>query len=185
MKQAYGCYQPKLVCELIRIFGTAFYGSALWSLNCEDHLKLNRSWNTTVKMVFDLPFETHKRFVESLTPVPHLQSTLHGRYVGFLNNLKESKKPEIKLLFNICANDKSSNTGQNIDYLMKTYNLGTLEELVFERDKIKITRVYPLEDGELWKPILIEELCLSKLGYLENGFETEVIEDILNSLCID
>ena len=98
LKQAYGFHDPRLVCELIRIFGTSFYGSPLWSLNSEDHLKLNRSWNTTVKMIFDLPFETHKRFVESLTPVPHLQSTLHGRYVGFLENLNVSKKPEIKLL---------------------------------------------------------------------------------------
>ena len=136
-------------------------------------------------MIFDLPFETHKRFVESLTTVPHLQSTLHGRYVGFLENLNVSKKPEIKLLFNICANDSSSNTGQNLNFLLKTYNLGGLEELVSEKHSIKTTRVYPLEAGEQWKPILIEELCLSKLGFLENGFEEEAIEDILISLCND
>ena len=46
LKQAYGQYSPELVCETIRIFGTAFYGSPLWSLDSEEHLKLNRSWNT-------------------------------------------------------------------------------------------------------------------------------------------
>ena len=60
LKQAYGFYEPSVICELIKIFGSSFYGSPLWALNSEEHLKLNRSWNTTVKIVFDLPFQTHK-----------------------------------------------------------------------------------------------------------------------------
>ena len=38
LKQAYGQHSPELVCETIRIFGTAFYGSPLWSLNSVEHL---------------------------------------------------------------------------------------------------------------------------------------------------
>ena len=63
IKQAYGCYEPRMLCEVLKIFATSFYGSPLWTLNSEEHLKLNRSWNTVVKMVWDLPFKTHKRFV--------------------------------------------------------------------------------------------------------------------------
>ena len=114
LKPAYGCYSPKLVCEIIRIFGTSFYGSPLWSLKSEEHLKLNRAWNTTVKIVFDLPHQTHTRFIESLTPVPHLQSVLHGRYIRSLDNIKNSMKHEISLLFNFCVNNNQSHTRQNI-----------------------------------------------------------------------
>ena len=32
LKQAYGCYNPRLILEIIRIFGCSFYGSPLWSL---------------------------------------------------------------------------------------------------------------------------------------------------------
>ena len=180
IKQA---YSPSIVCELIKTFGTSFYGSPLWSMNSEEHMKLNRSWNTTVKMVFDLPFEKHKKFVESLTKVTHLQSTLHGRYIGFVNTLKMSMKPEIKMIFNICEYDHLSNTGQNISFLMKSYDLSYLEELFSEKHSIKNTRVHPLEEDEKWKPLLIEELVLTQLGYLENGFEKEVIEDILFNVC--
>ena len=185
LKQAYGFYSPNVVCELIRTFGTSLYGSPLWNLKSEEHLKLNRSWNTTVKMVFNLPFETHKRFVESLTQVPHLQSTLHGRSIGFLNGLHQSVKPEIKLLFSMCKNDNLSNTGQNINFLLKTYELSNLQELVSEKHSIKKRRVFPMEEGEEWKILLIEELCLTKLGYLDNGLELEVIEDILYSVCTE
>ena len=47
MKQAYGFYDPKVICEIVKIFGTSFYGSPLWSLGSDEHQKLNRSWNTS------------------------------------------------------------------------------------------------------------------------------------------
>ena len=184
LKQAYGFYSPKLVCEIIRIFGTSLYGSPLWSLKSEEHLKLNRAWNTTVKIVFNLPYQTHTRFIESLTPVPHLQSVLHGRTIGFLENIKNSKKPEISLLFKYCENNNQSNTGQNIRYLLNTYSLDSFSELSSEKNSIKNRRVYPLNEDELWKPLLIDELCLAKLGFLDIGFENEMIEDILKDICI-
>ena len=97
--QCYGYCDPRMVVELIRIFGTSFYGSPLWNMDCEEYMKLTRSWNVTLKMVWDLPYATHKRFLESLTEVPHLQSTLHSRYVGFANSLMESSKRQIKMIF--------------------------------------------------------------------------------------
>ena len=180
-----GVYCPKLVCKTIRIFGTAFYGSPLWSLNSEEHCKLNRSWNTMVKIVYDLPYETHKRFVEDLTDFPHLQSMLHGRYVGFVENLKNSKKSEINMLFNLCSSNILTNTGNNLSYLMNTYNVGSLNELFSEKHKIKENRVYNLEQGEEWKPIMIKELTLVKRGLLDNGLEAKVNEALLRDICIN
>ena len=185
IKQAYGFYDPELVCEIIRIFATSFYGSPLWSLNSEEHLKLNRSWNTTVKLVFGLPFQTHKRYVESLTKVPHLQSTLHGRYIGFIDNLKKSKKPEIKFLMDLCQHDQTSNIGQNIRFLMNTYKIDSLEQLLLEKHEIKKNRVHSIEVEEEWKPNVIHELCLAKLGLLEIELEQEVIDEMLENICIE
>ena len=76
-----------------------------------------------VKIVYDLPYQTHKRFVESLTEFPHVQSMLFGRYIGFLENLKNSRKSEIRLLYNMCSNNMLSNTGENISFLMTTYTM--------------------------------------------------------------
>ena len=81
--QQFGYYEPRLVINLLSIYSTALYGSTLWQLNSEEHLKLNRSWNTAVKIIWDLPHPTHTRFLESLSPVPHLESTLYARYIGF------------------------------------------------------------------------------------------------------
>ena len=137
LKQAYGFYEPSIICEIIRIFATSFYGSPLWSLNSEEHQKLFRSWNTVVKIIWDLPYATHKRFVESLTEVPHLKSMLHSRYIGFLSNLKDSKKPQLKMLFNICQKNQLSNTGSNISELLKYYEMDSLDGLIEKKTSLK------------------------------------------------
>ena len=92
LKEAYGGYTPDLICEVVRIFACAFYGSPLWTLKSQEHLKLNRSWNSVIKMIWDLPYATHKRFVESMVEIPHLQSMLHARYIGFIENLSSTVK---------------------------------------------------------------------------------------------
>ena len=138
-----------------------------------------------MKIVFDLPFQTHKRFVESLSDVPHQQSILHGRYIGFVDNLSKSKKPEMSLLFNNCKINLQSNTGQNLKYLNGVYNTYSIEELIQEKHSIKKTRVNPLEHGEEWKPILINEICLAKMGFLDIGFEEKLLEDLFTEVCID
>ena len=92
VQQQFGYYDPHLVLKLLSIYSTALYGSPLWQLGSEEHLKLNRSWNTAVKMIWDLPHSTHTRFLENLCPVPHLESVLVGRYIDFIHNLRRSDK---------------------------------------------------------------------------------------------
>ena len=95
IQQQFGYYDPKLVMNLLSIYSTAMYGSTLWNLSSEEHQKLCRSWNVAVKLLWDLPHQTHKRFVESLTNCPHLQSMLHVRYIGFIESLQKSVKTHV------------------------------------------------------------------------------------------
>ena len=178
--QCYGYCDPKLVVELINIFGRSFYGSPLWRLESEEFGKLTRSWNTVVKMVWDLPYATHKRFVESLTVVPHLQSTLHSRYVGFMKNLQNSGKLQTTVMYNLCKNDLNSQTGQNIHLLLQSYEAEDMASLINMKDEIKLTRVNPLEEAEEWKPILLDELCLAKHGLIDLEFDPVQMDMIID-----
>ena len=179
LKQAYGFYNPNIILEIINIFGCSFYGSPLWALNSEEHRKLNRSWNTVIKMVWDLPFATHKRFLESLTDIPHIQSMLHGRYVGFIGNLKSTSKPHLQILFNLCRSNQSFNTGQNIDFLSREWETLDLEELISKKHLIKNGRINPLEEDEIWKIEMIQEMCLAKMGMLESDSEEDDTKTML------
>ena len=185
IKQGYGFYNPRLILEIIRIFGCSFYGSPLWSLKSEEHQKLNRSWNTVMKMVWDLPYATHNRFLESMCDIPHLQSMLHGRYIGFIDNISSTKKTHLQMLFNLCKQDQSCNTGQNIQYLLTSFEVESLRALIMKKPFIKTKRVYPLREDEEWRIWMIEEMCLTKLGFLETNLEENDITIMLEIICTE
>ena len=163
---------------MVRIFATSFYGSVLWKINTENHDKLIRSWNVATKLLWDLPFQAHKRLVEPLTDCPHLQSTLHSRAIGFAKSLSNSKNVHVKFLFNVCQNDVQSITGHNLNYLRNKYNAPTNETLFELRSTISKAIVNELPTEEEWKIPLLEELTNLKRGYLTS----EMAEEEINAM---
>ena len=183
VQQQFGYYNPQLVLKLLSIYSTALYGSPLWQLNTEEHSKLNRSWNTAVKIIWDLPHPTHTHFLESLCPVPHLESVLTGRYIGFVQNLCRSNKDLLNLLFHSCKHDMSSVTGQNLRFLLEKYKKPNVLTLVLEKNVIKKSRVYSLPVDESWKVGMMTEISLAKKNHLEISFDTKNLDDILEYIC--
>ena len=131
--QQFGSYEPKLIINLLSTYSTAMYGSSLWQLNSEEHFRLNRSWNTAIRLIWKLPLSTHTRFLESISPISHLESTLHSRYIGLVENLARCSKPFITLLFSSVKGDLSYMTGNNITYLQDKYDKLHLSYLVREK----------------------------------------------------
>ena len=136
-----------------------------------------------MKIIWDLPHSTHTRFLEPLSPVPHLESILTARFIGFAQNLSKSAKPLIRLLFNLCSPDIGSQTGQNINYLLQKYSKQTLTELVNDRNIVKKTIVTPISETESWKLKIIEEVSLVRKGKLEADFNDLMLDEILDYIC--
>ena len=82
-----------------------------------------------MKIIWDLPYATHTRFLESLNVIPHLESVLNGRYVGFVNNLLHTEHSLLGLLFSSCKDNVSTQTGQNIRYLLDKHKRKTWADL--------------------------------------------------------
>ena len=183
IQQQFGYYNPRLVIKLLSIYSTALYGSCLWQLASDEHLKLNRSWNTAVKIIWDLPHPTHTRFLESLSPVPHLESVLLGRYIGFIENLLLTKNNLLQLIFNSCSADLHSLTGQNLAYLLQKYKKPSFPALTADKRIIKKERIYPFLKEETWKLNLMEEISLLKKSHLEIDFNFDDLEEILEYVC--
>ena len=168
LKQQFGFASPKVVCEMTRIFATSFYGSVLWKLNSENHDKLVRSWNVAIKLIWGLPYQAHKRFVEQLTECPHLQSLLHSRFIGFAKFLSLFEKVHIKVLYSICLSDVQSQTGNNLNFLKKKYEHNSEQSLYENKNHIGRSIVNELPNEESWKINLIEELTSMKVNPLQN-----------------
>ena len=185
IQQQFGCYHPRLVVKLLSIYSTALYGSCLWQVASDEHIKLNRSWNTALKIIWDLPHPTHTRYLESLSPVPHLESVLMGRYIGFIENLAKTKKNSLGLIFSSCSSDQGSLTGQNVAHLLQKYGKLSVAELTMDKQSIKGARVYPLEKEELWKTSMIEEITLLKKGLVDIDFDLDNLAEILEHICTE
>ena len=183
--QQFGYLNPELVVKLLSVYSTALYGSCLWQLSSAEHLQLNKSWNTALKIIWDLPYATHTRYLESFSPVPHLESVLTGRYLGFANTLLMSNHPLLGLLFSSCQNNLSSQTGTNIKFLLDKYKEVSLMDLAREKMAVKKHRVYPLPKEETWKINLIRELALLRKGQLQINFDEKNLEEILEAICTD
>ena len=66
---------------------------------------------------------------------------------------------------------------------MKKYEFSDIHELFRNKHEIKHTRVYQLTEDELWKPKIIEELSLIKLGLLESHLDEDEVEFLLEDIC--
>ena len=106
-----------------------------------------------------------------------------GRYIGFLQNLGQSQKHLIGLLFRTCCHNLGTVTGQNVNYLLKKYNKSDIQSLLMDKNKIKKSRVYSLPVEDSWKINIIEELSLVKKSHLELDFDEKNLEEILEYIC--
>ena len=134
-------------------------------------------------MIWDLPHPTHRRFLESLSPVPHLEAVITGRYIGFLQSLKNSQKSLLTLIFSSCSEDQSSLTGQNLSFLLKKYKKFQISELITDKEVIKKSEIFPLPVEEGWKVNMIEEISLVKKEQIDMEFELDDLDDILLYIC--
>ena len=179
IKQEFGFCTKRLLCELLRIYATSFYSSMIWNIQSDEYGKLIRSYNTAIKLLWELPHQTHKNFVEQLTDCPHLQSMLHSRYVGFRKSLLFSKKFEVRLLFNLCKYNMTTITGSNLKFLMTTYDCNSVENLIEHKNQIAIKSVNPMTEEDHWKVLLLEDLVDLRDGRSEANLSLDEINDLI------
>ena len=54
-----------------------------------------------------------------------------------------------------------------------------------DKQSIKKARVYPLQNDEVWKTDLIEEIALMKIGLLDIDFDLDNLTEILEHICTE
>ena len=67
--------------------------------------ELLNSWNITNPILFDLPRETHRYFIELISNVPHIKTVLCTRFVQFLTGLSNCHELCLRLLVDLSKHD--------------------------------------------------------------------------------
>ena len=168
--------------KLNSIFNSHYTGSQLWSLFGKETVKLEGTYNKSVKIMCDLPFATHRYFIEHLTKMPHLKKTLVYRYLNFIKSIEKSTKSSLHILLKIAKNDVRSVTGGNLRHIMLLCGKNTVDDLS-PYDATNIQYHEPPEE-EIWRPDFLDELLEIKYGDLTvPGFSAEELDMMQDYIC--
>ena len=133
--------------------------------------------NRSVKIMYDLPWGTHRYFMEPLTGLAHTSRTLAKRFLSFTESIRNSSKSALKSLLNIVQSDVRSIAGHNLRTIMLLTGKTRIQDLKSGDTDFE----YKIPEEELWRVSMIKELVdIKEHDLFVPGFEEEDIEEILD-----
>ena len=96
ISQEFYFVHPKSKIMLNNIYNGHFTGSQLWKLHSKEYDKVLAAYNRSVKIMLELPWATHRSFIEPLTGTQHVSRILVRRYLSFIEKIEKSGKTSLK-----------------------------------------------------------------------------------------
>ena len=173
---------PAILVKLLQVYCTSFYGSCLWNIYSAEVDRLYRSWNVSVRNIFQVPYTTHRYLVQPLSDCPHPKTMLSTRFIKFMQSLVSSTKSSISYLARLVRYDNRTLAGKTVSRLSRECNI----------DKVSLTassvsrsvRYFPVPEEELWRIDIMKELLNVNRNYLTiNDFKNMETNHMMNFLC--
>ena len=173
---------PKTRFKTNVIYNSHFTGSPLWNLFSRETEMVENSWNTSFRVMYELPVDTHRYFVESVSETVHVRTLLYRRFIGFLDQIEHSQKLLPKQLLETIRYDVRSTTGKNLRKLMLKASKSEISQLI--KNEKNFGTYAEVLDEDKWKVNLVKELTDVRFVQLEvENFTSEEVEEILGFLC--
>ena len=176
--------QPLQVLKAIEIMCMDAYGSMLWDLGSNKAEQFFKSWNTCVKLVYNVPLNTYTYLVEGFLAegMTTMRNKVLCQYAGFYRRLLLSPSREIRGLAKIVSNDPRSATCRNLRLLGKKTGLRDPHEFASYRLKSSLL-VQNVPQGEQWRIGLLYSLFQLRTERLQKVMDMKTISAMINSLC--
>ena len=140
---------PGYIRYIYKIFNTHFTGSPLWNLFSDEAVQLESSYNTSVKVMFDLPYDTHRCLIEPITESRHVRIILMKRFLNFIEQIRKSSKQLPKKMLSIIRRDVRSTTGSNLRQILLQTKKAHVEHL--KSSDIMEIKYHPIKEEDKWK----------------------------------
>ena len=181
LKQEFGFLSPDMFFDIVNIYATSFYGSNLWLFNSPSTEKLFTSWNTMIRLVWNLPNTTHRYFIEEISEAQHLKASLYKRYLNFVKCLLKSDKKCLSALAHRVCQDQGSITRHNLNQIENESNCQDI--LSLDANFVSLNVKYaPVPDEERWRISLLKELIgmrNSEFFLEDDQLKEDEIEDLI------
>ena len=182
LNQEFNFCHPSAKVRINQIYNLHFTGSVMWDLFSKEAIMLENSWNTSVRVMFDIPLQTHRSLIEPVSQTMHLKFVLLERFLSFLQQIEKSKKQVPRHLLSFIKHDVQSITGSNLRNLLLLTDKHRIEELC--KDDIRKLKYHQMKKNDKWKVQFICEITDVKFNKLEvPNFSDEELDEILSHLC--
>ena len=116
VRENFSFAHPHDIIEATEKYCSNFYGSNLWMLRSEAATMLYSSWNTNIKLAWNVPRKCRSYFIEHLLApgIVHPRVSLMTRFLKFFHGLLTSESPKIQVLSRLAARDVRTNLGSNL-----------------------------------------------------------------------
>ena len=142
-----------------------------------------RSWNTCVKLVWDLPRSTHNYLVEHMLAkdLVSVRQRIFSQYIRFVQRLPKSVSKEVRILQSIVKNDVRSVTGKNCLMLSQEFSI---DPLTVSPGKFnELYKNYAVPEHDTWRIPLLGTLLDQRYEMAACGDDIETVSGLLESLC--
>ena len=172
---------PKAMVKLNSIYNSHYTGSQLWKFGSPELVKFEATYNRSIKIMFNIPWSTHRFFIEPLSGIPHVSKVLVKRYLKFIENIKNSSKVALKQFLGTVQKDTRLTTGFNLRFIMTISGLNKIEDLKYGRVDFDY---HTVEEKDAWKIQFAKELVDVRHGELiVPGLGQDEIQTILDYIC--
>ena len=160
LNQEFHFAAPKTKININNIYNSSFFGSVLWDVFSPDAEKIESSWNRSMKIMLDLPYETHRGLIEPLSDCEHIKRLFLKRFLQFISKLSTSKKPILQTLLSAIQADSTSTTGRNLRSIMLLCDKCSIDDISI--DDINNFPYFPRPDDDNWKCEMLQHMLDEK-----------------------
>ena len=152
LNEEFECLEGETQIKLLRIYNSHFTGSCQWDFKSQSFEMIANSWNVNLRIIFDLPLQTHSWIVERLSNDKHAKQMIYKRYIKFIESLHKNKRPSLQYLVKLVQRDQRSVTASNLQNIFSDTGVFVIPGN---------TKPFALNDCQVYKTLIGEN---GKLG---------------------
>ena len=180
--QEFSFSHPRTKVLLNNIYNSHLTGSVLWDLFSRESAMMENTWNSSVRIMYDLPRQTHRYLIEPISGTKHIRYHLVKRFLSFITQIEKSNKQASNLLLKSIKHNPRTTTGSNLRKILLMTEKKDVNELV--PSDCRFALYHPIEEYDAWKVGLILEATDIIYDRLDlKGFGREELKDIREYLC--
>ena len=183
LRETFGFAHPRQVIKAADIYVNDAYGFMLYDLASQSSQSYLKSWNTFVKLAWEVPRDTYTYLVENVLAenfVP-LRKQIYSRYVSFFQHLFTSSSQEIRHLARIVSRDARSSVFRNIQFIKELSGVSPWDYSNWRVvQKIQNAIVPP---NNVWRITFLEKLLELRRKSSALLEDTACLTMMIDSLC--